>query len=477
METIKTGLSFDDVLLVPSKSDVLPNEVELKTRLTKDIELNIPLMSSAMDTVTESKLAIALAREGGLGIIHKNFSIEAQVNEVRRVKKSESYIVRDPITLSPEDTIEKALQIQEERGISCFPIILGGKLVGIVTNRDLRFKDDPKIRIKDIMTKDLIIADKNITQEKARKVLDDNRIEKLPIVENGKLLGLITVTDIEKGRKYPNACKDSEARLRVGAAIGPNDTERAKALIDAGVDILVIDTAHGHSSNVIEGVKAIKKEFDFPVIAGNIATADAAKDLVSAGADAVKVGVGPGSICTTRIIAGVGVPQVTAILDAVEGAGDVPVISDGGVRYSGDIAKAIAAGASCVMAGSMFGGTDEAPGDEVIMGGRKYKRYRGMGSIGAMMQGSKERYAQGNVKTAGKLVAEGVEGIVPYRGTVSENVYQLIGGLRSSMGYCGAKNINEMKKKSKFIKITSGGLRESHPHDITITGEAPNYSQ
>lgn len=478
MGEIINGLSFDDVLLMPARSSVLPNEVGLNTRLTKDIELNIPLLSAAMDTVTEAEMAIAVAREGGLGIIHRNMGAERQAEEVSKVKKSESLIIRDPITISPDDTIGKARELKKEHWISCFPVVSEGKLVGIVTNRDLRFKEDENLKISDVMTMDVVTVENDVTREDALKILDEKKIEKIPIVDsNKKLLGLVTVKDIEKSRKYPNACKDSDERLRVGAAIGPNDTDRVQALLDAGVDMVVVDTAHGHSENVLNGVKRVKKDYSVPVIAGNVATGEAAADLISAGADAVKVGVGPGSICTTRVVAGVGVPQVSAIMSAAEAAGDIPVIADGGIRYSGDIVKALAAGASCVMIGSLFGGTDEAPGDSVIMHGRKYKRYRGMGSLGAMMQGSKERYFQGGVEKVSKLVPEGVEGIVPYRGMVSENVYQLMGGLRSAMGYCGVKNIEELRSKTKLTKITSGGVRESHPHDIEITDEAPNYTR
>ena len=488
---LKKGLTFDDVLLVPRRSEVLPSEVDLKTKLTKNIVLNIPVMSSAMDTVTESGMAIAIAREGGVGVIHKNMSAEAQAAEVQRVKKSESWVIGDPHTLTPEDTVGKAMDIKQKEKFSSFPIVSDGKLVGIVTNRDLRFRKDPNEKIEKIMTKKLVTLKGWVEQDAAIKIFDKYKIEKIPIVDDsGKLLGLITVKDIEKSRKYPSACKDDRGRLRVGAAIGPRDKERVDALVDADADFLIIDTAHGHSKNVIDAVKRIKKDHSIDLVAGNVATGEAATDLISAGADAVKVGLGPGAICTTRIIAGVGVPQITAVHQCAEAAEaqGVSVIADGGIKYSGDIAKAIAAGAAfdiakaiaagaaCVMVGSLLAGTEEAPGASVIVNGRKYKKYRGMGSLGAMAEGSKERYAQAHVTETGKLVPEGIEGIVPYRGTVAENVYQLMGGLRSSMGYCGVKNIDEMRKHSEFLEITKASLTESHPHDVTITDEAPNYS-
>jgi len=476
---LEKGLTFEDVLLVPRKSSVLPSEVDLSTKLTKNIVLNVPIISAAMDTVTESGMAIALAREGAAGVIHKNMSAEAQAAEVRRVKKSESWVIREPHTLSPDDTVGKAKEIVQREKISSFPIVSNGKLVGIVTNRDLRFRDAPDEKIENVMTKDLFTLKGEADQEAAIKIFSEHKIEKIPIVgNNDELLGLITVKDIEKSRKYPNACKDKRGRLRVGAAIGPKDTKRVGALVEVEADFLVIDTAHGHSKNVIDAVKRIKKDFSIDLIAGNVATADATTDLISAGADAIKVGLGPGAICTTRIIAGVGVPQITAVHQCAEAAEEhgISVIADGGIKYSGDIAKAIAAGASCIMAGSLFAGTEEAPGDSVIVRGRKYKKYRGMGSLGAMMKGSKDRYGQDRVTETGKLVPEGIEGIVPYRGTVAENVYQMMGGLRSAMGYCGVKNIDEMRQHTEFLEITKAGLRESHPHDVTITDEAPNYS-
>ncbi len=476
---IKTGLTFDDVLLLPRKSDVLPSEVDLKARLTNKININIPLVSAAMDTVTEADLAIAIAKEGGIGIIHKNMPIEEQVDEVVTVKRAASWIIKDPITLSPEDRISTANDIMQEMNIASFPVVENGKVVGILTGRDLRFKKDYNLKIKEVMTKKVITAPMNITVEKAISLLDKNRIEKLPVVDSqGNLKGLITMKDIERTWEYPLTCKDEVGHLRVGGAIGPFGIKRAGALIKAGVDVLVVDTAHGHSMNVITTVKQLKKKFNIPVIAGNVATAVGTESLISAGADAVKVGIGPGAICTTRVISGVGVPQITAIQECAE-VGDkhkIPIIADGGIKYSGDIAKAIAAGASTVMVGSLMAGTKESPGRDVYIRGRKFKRYRGMGSIGAMAEGSKDRYMQKYVTDNKKLVPEGIEGIVPYRGTVSEVIYQLIGGLRSSMGYCGVHKIAEMRKKAKFIKITSAGLKESHPHDITITEEAPNYS-
>ena len=475
------GLTFDDVLLVPQKSDVTPNMVELSTQLTKNIRINIPIISSAMDTVTESAMAIAMAREGGVGIIHKNMTIEQQATEVDKVKRSEHGVITDPFFLSPEHTLADADALMGKFRISGVPITVDGKLVGILTNRDLRFEVDFSKKIKDVMTtENLVTAKEGITLDEAQEILRRHKIEKLPLVDdNGYLKGLITIKDIEKSVKYPNAAKDSHGRLLAGAAIGITDDvlDRVKALHDARVDVLVLDSAHGHSQNILNCLKLVKKHFpDIDVIAGNIATAEAAEELIKAGADAVKVGIGPGSICTTRIVAGVGVPQITAIYDVAKVAKkyNVPVIADGGIKYSGDIPKAIAAGADLIMIGSLLAGCEESPGESEIYQGRKFKVYRGMGSIAAMEKGSKDRYFQTGSK---KLVPEGVEGRVPYKGPMADTVFQLIGGLRSSMGYCGAPTIADLKEKGKFVRITAAGLRESHPHDISITKEAPNYSQ
>ena len=475
------GLTFDDVLLVPQKSDVTPNMVELSTQLTKNIKINIPIISSAMDTVTESAMAIAMAREGGVGIIHKNMTIEQQATEVDKVKRSEHGVITDPFFLSPEHTLADADALMGKFRISGVPITVDGKLVGILTNRDLRFEVDFSKKIKDVMTtENLVTAKEGITLDEAQEILRRHKIEKLPLVDdNGYLKGLITIKDIEKSVKYPNAAKDSHGRLLAGAAIGITDDvlDRVKALHDARVDVLVLDSAHGHSQNILNCLKLVKKHFpDIDVIAGNIATAEAAEELIKAGADAVKVGIGPGSICTTRIVAGVGVPQITAIYDVAKVAKkyNVPVIADGGIKYSGDIPKAIAAGADLIMIGSLLAGCEESPGESEIYQGRKFKVYRGMGSIAAMEKGSKDRYFQTGSK---KLVPEGVEGRVPYKGPMADTVFQLIGGLRSSMGYCGAPTIADLKEKGKFVRITAAGLRESHPHDISITKEAPNYSQ
>jgi IMP dehydrogenase len=477
----KEGLTFDDVLLVPGASSVLPNETDTRTRLTKRISLNIPLMSAAMDTVTDGRLAIALAREGGVGVIHKNYTIEQQALEVDKVKRSESGIIVDPIFLSPQHSIHDALELMKHYRISGIPITdETGRLVGILTNRDLVFEENYDQPIGNVMTKEnLVTAPVGTTLTEARRILHEHRIEKLPLVdENYKLKGLITIKDIEKARKYPNAAKDEKGRLRVAAAIGtgPDTYERAKALVDAGVDALVIDTAHGHSKKVLDMIGYIKGEFGsvVSVIAGNIATAEAAKALIQAGADAIKVGMGPGSICTTRVVAGIGVPQVTAIWDCAQVAKEyeIPVIADGGVRYSGDIVKAIAAGADVVMIGGLFAGTEESPGEIEIYQGRSYKVYRGMGSIGSMRAGSGDRYFQeGNQK----LVPEGIEGRVAFKGALADTVFQLIGGLRAGMGYCGTPNIEALKTKSRFIRITSASMQESHPHDVQITKEAPNY--
>jgi IMP dehydrogenase len=480
-DDVRMGLTFDDVVLVPAKSTVLPGQVDVKTRLTKNIMINIPLVSAAMDTVTESALAIAIAREGGIGIIHRAMSIERQAAEVDKVKKSESGMILDPVTLPPEERISRALDIMREYKISGVPITKGKRLIGILTNRDLRFEIDLSKKISEVMTKKgLITAPVGTSLEDAEEVLHEHKIEKLPIVDKDfNLAGLITIKDIEKRKKYPNACKDNMGRLRVGAAlgVGAEAVDRAEALVSAGVDVLVIDTAHGHSKGVIETVKKLRKKFrGVEIIAGNVATAEGAKDLISAGVSAVKVGVGPGSICTTRIIAGAGVPQLTAIRDCSKIAGryGIPIVADGGIKYSGDITKAIAAGASSVMIGSLFAGTEESPGEVVLFQGRSYKVYRGMGSLGAMQQGARDRYGQEGVE-ARKLVPEGVEGRVPYKGSLAQSVHQLVGGLRSGMGYCGCKNIEELRRKARFIRITPAGLRESHVHDVIVTKEAPNY--
>jgi len=479
-EVLKTGLTFDDVLLMPAKSEVLPKDVDLTTSLTRNIKINIPIVSAAMDTVTEANLAIAAAREGGIGFIHRAMSPERQASEVDKVKKSESGMILDPITILPDAPISDALSLMERYRISGIPVTEKGKLIGILTNRDLRFETQFSKRVFQVMTKErLITASVGTTLEQAQKILHKYKIEKLPIVDKGNnLKGLITIKDIEKRKKYPNACKDSVGRLRVGAAIGTGEhsIRRAELLVKAGVDIIVIDTAHGHTKAVLETLKALKKRLDIDVIAGNIATAEAVRDLIKAGADGLKIGIGPGSICTTRIIAGAGVPQLTAIKNcyATTEKHGIPIIADGGIKYSGDVTKALAAGAHSVMIGSLFAGTDESPGEIVLFQGRSYKVYRGMGSLGAMEQGSKDRYMQAGVESS-KLVPEGVEGRVPYKGPLSQSINQLIGGLRSGMGYCGCRNLAELRKKAKFIQITNAGLRESHVHDVIITKEAPNY--
>ncbi len=476
----KLGLTFDDILLVPAFSRVLPAEVDLKTFFTKKIKINIPLVSAAMDTVTESKTAIALAQQGGIGVIHRNLSIERQKEEVEKVKNMEFWIINNPVTAKPTDTLSNLFGLSEKTGLHSFPVVDGTRLVGIVTSRDLLFEDNLDKKVSELMTKKLIVTiDHEPTPEEARQILHDNRIEKLPIVDKkGNLAGLVTIKDIKNRQRFPNALKDKRGRLMVAAAIGPKDVERAKALVEADVDALVIDTAHGHSKNVIEAVKRIKKDFSIEVVVGNIATKEAVADLIAAGADAVKVGTGPGAICITRIISGVGVPQFSAILDCSEEAEkySVPVIADGGIRYSGDITKALAAGASSVMIGSLFAGCEETPGKTVLMYNRKFKQYRGMGSLGAMREGqSKDRYNQEAIRESSKLVPEGIEGIVSFKGTIEEIVHQLVGGLRAGMGYVGAKNIGELRTKTKWIRISAMSLKESHPHDITITDEAPNY--
>ena len=476
----KQGLTFDDVLLIPAHSEVLPRDVDVRTHLTQNVTLNIPVMSAGMDTVTEAEMAIAMAREGGIGVIHKNMSIDEQAREVKLVKRSEHGIIVDPIYLAPDNTLSDADELMNKYHISGVPITENGKLVGIITNRDMRFETDLSRPISDIMTsKGLITAPEHTTMEEAKRILQAHRIEKLPLVDDdGHLKGLITIRDIEKMRKFPNSNKDSDGRLKVAAAIGvTSDVEdRVEALLDAKADVLVIDTAHGHSEGVLQTIRRLRKAFPhLELIAGNVATYDATKALIEAGVSAVKVGIGPGSICTTRVIAGIGVPQITAIYDcakAAEGTG-IPIIADGGIQYSGDIAKALGAGASCVMLGNLLAGTEEAPGEMIIYQGKNYKSYRGMGSLGAMQAGSKDRYFQQNAK---KLVPEGIEGRIPYKGHVSDVLFQLIGGLRASMGYCGAKDIKAMNEDTQFIQITGAGLRESHPHDVSITKEAPNYS-
>lgn len=476
----KQGLTFDDVLLIPAESDVLPKQISLKTRLTKKISLNVPIMSAAMDTVTESKMAIAMAREGGIGIIHKNMSIEKQADEVDKVKRSENGVIVNPFFLSPDHYVYDANALMGKYRISGVPICEGKKLVGIITNRDLRFITDYNTKIRDVMTKEnLVTAPVGTTLEQAKQILMKHKIEKLLIVnDEGELKGLITIKDIEKSVQFPNSARDESGRLLCGAAIGvTNDVlERAAALLKAQADVLVLDSAHGHSKGIIETLKKVKAKFpEAQIIAGNVATAEGAKALIEAGADAVKVGMGPGSICTTRIVAGIGVPQITAIYDCACAAQkyDVPVIGDGGIKYSGDVVKALAAGADTVMIGSLLAGCEEAPGESEIYQGRRFKVYRGMGSLGAMANGSKDRYFQ---EGSTKLVPEGVEGRVPYKGPVSDTIFQMSGGIRSGMGYCGCHNIGELQQNSRFIRITGAGLKESHPHDIYITKEAPNYS-
>ncbi|AXK51443.1 IMP dehydrogenase [Spiroplasma alleghenense] len=478
---VATGVTFDDVLLIPAKSEVIPSEVNLQTKLTQKITLNIPFLSAAMDTVTESKLAIAIAREGGMGIIHKNLSIEKQAGEVEKVKRNESGFINDPITIGKTTTIAKADELMAYYRVSGFPVVDDkGLLIGIITNRDIAAANSFEDSVDSVMTKENIITAKpKISLDEAKKILIKNRIEKLPIVdEKNKLVGLITTKDVNNRNDYPNACKDEQGRLRVGAAVstGVDTIDRVEALERAGVDVIVVDSAHGHSKGIIETVVQIRKKFpNLEIIAGNIVTKEAAKDLVAAGANCVKVGIGPGSICTTRVVAGVGVPQISAINDVASWciANKIPVIADGGIKFSGDITKAIAAGANCVMLGSILAGTQESPGEELIVNGKKYKTYVGMGSIAAMKRGSSDRYFQ---KDAKKLVPEGIEGRVAFKGTVSEVIFQLIGGLRGGMGYTGSKTIVDLRDKAKFIKITNAGLKESHPHDIEITKEAPNYN-
>ncbi len=474
--------SFDDVLLIPNYSDVLPKDVNIGTWLTRNIPLNIPIVSAAMDTVTESDAAITMAREGGMGFIHRNMSIKSQAMEVDKVKKSESGMIVDPVTIHPDQKVSEVLNLMEQYRISGVPVTKGDQLVGIVTNRDLRFEADLDKKISDVMTKDhLITVPEGISLEDSKKLLHQHRIEKLLVVDqNGRLTGLITIKDIEKIKKYPNACKDSRGRLRVGAAVGvgPDMIERADALFRAGADIILIDTSHGHSVNVINGVKALKSTFDdIEVIAGNVGTAKGAEDLISAGVDGVKIGIGGGSICTTRIVAGIGIPQMTAIMNcrSVASKNGVPLIADGGIRFSGDITKAIGAGAHCIMVGGLLAGTEESPGEVVFFQGRSYKMYRGMGSIEAMKKGSRDRYYQSEQTEDDKLVPEGIVGRVPYRGSLSANIFQLTGGLKSGMGYCGCRTLDELREKARFVKISAAGMRESHVHDVIITKEAPNY--
>ncbi len=494
------AITFDDVLLIPRRSDFVPTQADTRSRVTRNIEVNIPLLSAPMDTVTESALAIALAQEGGIGIIHKNLSIDAQAREVEKVKRSENGVITDPITLPPNATLAVARQIMKDYHVSGIPIVDAdnghltaagrrharpahskpAKLLGILTRRDLKFQEDENRLLGDVMTKEnLVTAPENTSLEEAERILYKAKVEKLLLVDkDGNLVGLITMRDIDKLHQFPNSCKDKRGRLRVGAASGVLDFARIEALIRAEVDVLVIDTAHGHSKNVIDTVREVKRNYNIDVIAGNVATAEGARDLIEAGVDGVKVGIGPGSICTTRIVTGVGVPQISAIFNAVSvaDAAGVPVIADGGIRHSGDITKAIAAGASAVMLGSLFAGLDESPGELVIHQGRRYKTYRGMGSMGAMIQGSKDRYGQAGVNESSKLVPEGIEGRVPYRGPLSDFVYQMVGGLRAGMGYCGTRTIDELRRDARFCRITSASMTESHPHNIQITREAPNYS-
>ncbi len=477
---ISEGITFDDVLLVPARSDFVPNQADTRTQLTNNITINIPIVSAAMDTVTEAALAIALAQEGGIGIIHKNLSIEAQKREVAKVKRSEHGVILDPVTLSPREPVRRAQELMVEQNVSGIPIVEGKKLVGILTRRDLKFLKDYDVEVSTVMVKDnLVTGPAGTTLEQAKEILQKHKVEKLLLVNGkGELAGLITMRDIDRVQQYPVAARDQRGRLRVGAAVGVHDYERIEALIAADVDIVVVDTAHGHSENVIETVRRTKADYDIDVIAGNIATSEAAEDLIEAGVNGVKVGIGPGAICTTRVISGVGVPQVSAIVNCAKVAEryEIPVIADGGIRQSGDITKAIAAGAASVMIGSLFAGLKESPGQLVIYKGRQFKEYRGMGSLGAMVKGSADRYGQSSATESSKLVPEGVEGRVPYRGVLGDFVYQLVGGLRAGMGYCGARNIDELRKNTRFVRISAASISESHPHDIQITKEAPNYS-
>lgn len=481
---IAEGITFDDVLLLPDRSEVVPSQADTSSRLTRNITLNIPLLSAPMDTVTESALAIALAQQGGLGVIHKNLTVPAQVREVTKVKRSANGVITDPVTLPPDARASEVRRLMEEQHISGVPITddgkTNGKVVGILTRRDMVFLTDDDVPVHEVMTKDrLVTAPPNTTLEEAEQVLNKNKVEKLLLVEGeNKLVGLITMRDVSKLHQFPLACRDDRGRLRVGAAVGVHQLERVEALINAEVDVIVLDSAHGHSENILQSIRDIKARFDIDVIAGNIATEHGARDLIEAGADAVKVGIGPGSICTTRVVSGVGVPQITAVMNAVKAAEPlgVPVIADGGIRHSGDITKAIAAGASIVMLGSLFAGLDESPGELIIHAGRRYKQYRGMGSEGAMLAGSADRYSQKGVTMKDKLVPEGVEGRVPYRGPLSDFVYQMVGGLRAGMGYCGTPDIESLREHAKFVRISGNSLAENHPHDIAITRESPNYT-
>ena len=475
------GFTFDDILLLPAYSAVVPRDVDTSTRLTRTIRIHIPIVSAAMDTVTESALAIALAQEGGIGIIHKNLTVDDQCREVEKVKRSANGVITDPVTLGPEERVATAQRVMHEQNISGIPIVEGGRLVGILTRRDLKFLENPEVAIADVMTsKNLITAPAGTNLEKAERILLKNKVEKLPLVDRDRrLVGLITIKDIEKLHRFPQACRDERGRLRVGAAIGVHDFERAERLIAKDVDVLAVDTAHGHSANVIETVRRLRQKYPIQLIAGNVATAEGVADLVKAGADAVKVGIGPGSICTTRVVSGVGVPQISAIA-AAAAEGDrlgVPILADGGIRHSGDITKALAAGASSVMLGGLLAGLDEAPGEVIIFKGRTFKAYRGMGSLGAMVEGSADRYAQELERRRGsKLVPEGVEGRVPYRGPLADFVYQLVGGVRAGMGYCGCATMDELRTKTRFMRVSHASVIESHPHDITIMQEAPNYN-
>jgi IMP dehydrogenase len=479
---LQEAYSFDDVLLIPGYSDVLPKDVNVQTRLTRNIPLGIPIVSAAMDTVTEALTAISMAREGGIGFIHRNMDIKNQIKEVDKVKKSESGMIVDPVTIHPDQRIHEVLKLMEQYRISGVPVTRGDQLVGIVTNRDLRFETELDKKVSEVMTKEnLVTVSEGITLEDSKKLLHKHRIEKLLVVDrNGRLTGMITIKDIEKIKKYPNACKDKRGRLRVGGAVGVGNEmlERTEGLLNAGADVILIDTSHGHSKNVIEFVKTLKSTFkEIELIAGNVGTAEGAEDLIRAGVDGVKIGIGPGSICTTRIVAGIGVPQITAIMNCKEISNrtGVPLIADGGVKFSGDITKAIAAGAHVVMIGGLFAGTEESPGESIFLQGRSYKVYRGMGSLEAMQQGSKDRYYQGEDEEVDKLVPEGIVGRVPYRGSLSTNVFQLVGGLKAGMGYVGCRTVDELREKGRFIRISSAGLRESHVHDVIITKEAPNY--
>lgn len=480
IDRVPEALTFDDVLLLPAYSDFLPAEADVGTQLTRKLRLNLPLLSAAMDTVTESRMAITMAREGGIGIIHKNLTPEQQAREVYRVKRAESGMVVDPVTVSSSQTLAEIQGVMQRHGVSGLPVVDGKKLVGIVTTRDVRFENDPNKPVSELMTKRLVTVSQSVTQDEARALLHKERIEKLLVVEGDELVGLITFKDLMQAERFPGAVKDGRGSLRVGAAlgVGPDRDERAARLVEAGVDLLVIDTAHGHSENVAASVRAVRKAHpEVEIMAGNVATADATKALIDAGVDAVKVGIGPGSICTTRVVAGVGVPQITAIDNCAKAALDsaTPIVADGGVKYSGDLVKAIAAGANVVMIGSLLAGTEEAPGERVLYQGRTYKAYRGMGSLGAMKQGSKDRYAQADVDDFDKLVPEGIEGRVPYRGPASSVIYQLTGGLRAGMGYTGCRSIEELRTKARFVKQSAQGLRESHVHDVVVTQEAPNY--